>query len=91
MSETHHHHQQCIELFSRLSEFIDGELELPLQRAMEQHLAECKACRVCLATLKRTIALCRHIDRPPLPAAVSRRLAEMVMHLQKEKGAPHQR
>lgn len=64
-----------------MSEFIDGELDRPLRHLVEQHLEDCKACRVCMATLKRTIALCRHSDRPRLPEEVSARLARMIANL----------
>ncbi len=86
MTEHHHHphDEQCIELFSRLSEFIDGELDQPLRFLVEQHLAECKACRVCLTTLERTIDLCRHSGQAPLPEALSQRLNRMIADLQKD-------
>ena len=85
MTEHHHHHdEQCIELFTRLSEFIDGELDQPLRLLVERHLAECKACRVCLTTLERTIALCHHTGQAPLPEALSKRLGRMITDLQKE-------
>lgn len=84
MTEPHQHDERCIELFTRMSEFIDGELDRPLRSLVERHLADCKACRACLATLERTIALCRHSDRPALPEAVSQRLARMMADLEKE-------
>ena len=84
MTEHHHHDERCIELFTRMSEYIDGELDRPLRSQIEQHLADCKACRVCLSTLKRTIALCHHSDRPALPEAVSQRLKQMIADLEKK-------
>lgn len=85
MTEHHHHDEGCIELFNRLSEYIDGELDAPLHHLIERHLADCKACRVCKATLERTIAICRKSPRPPLPEELSQRLARMIADLQKEQ------
>jgi anti-sigma factor RsiW len=84
MTEHHDHDEGCIELFNRLSEFIDGELDPPHRELIERHLADCKACRICLSTLERTIALCRHSGRTPLPDGFSQRLAQMVARLPKE-------
>ena len=81
MPDQHEHDENCRELFARMSEFIDGELDATDCRTIERHLAECKACRTCRATLERTVALCRNSAKAPIPEDLSRRLAEMLVRL----------
>jgi len=51
----------------RLSEYVDNRL-LPRERAaIEQHLAECAACRASLESLRWTIALVKQAPAPALP------------------------
>jgi anti-sigma factor RsiW len=71
-------HRHCLELFEKLSEYIDQELEPETRRHIEAHVAECLACFECLQTLKQTIALCRQAGDQPVPAAFSRKLHAML-------------
>jgi anti-sigma factor RsiW len=68
-------HLHCLELFEKLSEYIDGELEAADRRAIEAHVAGCIACLACLQTLRQTVALCRTGTEHPVPDAFSRRLS----------------
>lgn len=67
-------HRHCLELFEKLSEYIDQELESETRRHVEAHVAECLTCSECLQTLKQTIALCRQTEEQSVPAAFSRKL-----------------
>jgi anti-sigma factor RsiW len=67
-------HADCQELFGRLSEFIDGELEPILSAEVGAHLAECLACQACVQTLMRTIAICRRAGESPMPGGFSEQL-----------------
>jgi len=71
-------HRHCIELFEKLSEYIDQELEPETRRHIEAHVAECLACFACLQTLKQTVALCRQAGNLPVPAAFSSKLHAML-------------
>jgi anti-sigma factor RsiW len=71
-------HRHCLELFEKLSEYIDQELAPEAHRDIEAHVAECLACFACLQTLKQTIALCRQAGDQPVPAAFSRKLHAML-------------
>jgi anti-sigma factor RsiW len=81
MSDIKHHHAECVKLFSRLSEYIDNELDEVTCQDIEQHLANCKPCKVCLETLKRTVALCRNMKDQPVPEAFSTRLKAILQSL----------
>ena len=50
-------HHKCRELFEKLSEYIDNELDSANCDAIEAHLQNCPPCQSCLATLKQTVAL----------------------------------
>jgi len=72
--DTKHAHRECRDLFARMSEYLDDELEPAVRRKLEQHLDDCPACRICLVTLQRTAALCREIGSLQIPDEVSQRL-----------------
>ena len=74
---------RCRALCERLSDYIDGEMAAPERHEFEAHLSECLGCHCCLQELKRTIALCRHTARQPVPARVSARLGALVRSLSK--------
>lgn len=82
MPSDDHSPGQCLEMFKKLSEYIDNELDGSACRALEQHLDECTACRICLATLRKTVTLCRHMDNAPVPEGLSVRLMERLQALQ---------
>jgi anti-sigma factor RsiW len=80
-----HDHLRCLELFSRLSEYIDREMDEAECRDIEAHITECLACLSCLQSLKQTIALCKQIGRQPVPAVFSQKLQSMVQDLQRSR------
>lgn len=71
-------HKQCRELFERLSEYIDGELDRTHCEEIEKHLEQCPPCQTCLATLKQTVALCREMKTHAMPEELSNRLRQMI-------------
>lgn len=51
---------------TRLSDYLDGELDAGEQASVERHLASCPGCRATLNELRRVIAHARGLqDRPP--------------------------
>ncbi len=82
MTETSHQHDKhCLELFQKLSEYIDQELDEVNCRKIEQHLKDCPPCQACLETLKATTGLCRRIKKAQVPPELSDRLRKMVREL----------
>jgi RNA polymerase sigma-70 factor (ECF subfamily) len=67
-------HQQCYELFDKLSKYMDNELDQADCKTIEAHLQQCPPCQACLATLKQTVALCREMKSSDMPEEASRRL-----------------
>jgi anti-sigma factor RsiW len=84
MVSEHHDHKHCLELFDKLSEYLDHELDEITCRHIEKHVKECMPCCVCMETLKRTIALCRSAKDKPVPGDFSKRLYAMIMEMQKK-------
>ncbi len=71
----------CLQLFDKLSEYIDGEMEETERRELEAHIAHCAACCGCLQSLQRTIALCKQAGPQTVPAVFSAKLQTMIQHI----------
>lgn len=56
--------QQWVEL---VTDYLEGALPPRLQRAADDHLAECPHCREYLEQLRRTITVSRHLHDEDLP------------------------
>jgi anti-sigma factor RsiW len=56
----------CREMFGRLSEYIDGELDAKFCESFDEHLPDCAPCQRFIATLRKTVELCREsgVDAP---------------------------
>lgn len=78
MDKAMHDHSKCRELFEKLSEYIDNELDSASCDTIEAHLQHCPPCQSCLATLKQTVALCRELKSSSMPQAASHRLRTMI-------------
>jgi RNA polymerase sigma-70 factor (ECF subfamily) len=53
---------ECRELFSNLSEYMDGRVEPTTCEAMRGHIEACPACVAFLQSLRRAIDRCRSLD-----------------------------
>ncbi len=71
-------HAHCLELFEKLSDYIDGELDPAERLAIQAHVAGCIACLACLQTLRQTVALCRTGTDHPVPEEFSRKLSTVL-------------
>ena len=81
MMSEYHIHTYCLELFEKLSDYIDNELAPEVYNRIKKHVGECLRCRVCVETLKRTIALCHHLEREPIPESLSKRLEALIQQM----------
>ena len=75
--------QHCLEMFQKLSEYIDGELDHATCDEIEKHAKECVACFSCMETLKKTVALCNNVKDQPIPPDFSKKLQEIIQNLPK--------
>ncbi|MGD9185603.1 MAG: hypothetical protein PVJ13_09780, partial [Desulfobacterales bacterium] len=46
---------------------------------LETHIDECISCKYCLATLKKTVKLCKGLVDDPVPEAFHLKLKEMLL------------
>ena len=51
------HQENCHELLSSLSDYVDGTLGEELCTELERHLSDCENCQIVVDTLKKTIYL----------------------------------
>jgi hypothetical protein len=78
----------CGDVRDKLSEFIDQDELDELCRAIEQHLAHCRDCRVEVDTLKKTIVLYRSDRGPATPVTVSAALRSVLAREYGEAPSP---
>lgn len=80
MKTSNHQHDKakCLEMFARLSEYIDNELDEITCRDIERHLSHCPPCQVCLSTLKQTVALCKNMEKQSIPRDFSVKLKSII-------------
>jgi anti-sigma factor RsiW len=72
----------CPDIFSRLSEYLDGELPDDLRAEMQAHIEECAPCVEFVKSLRKSIELCREVkqtavvpERPPAECIEAMRAA----------------
>jgi len=83
MTGDDHDHQRCLEMFEKLSEYIDGELDHATCTEIEKHANDCVACFACMETLKRTVALCKNVKDQPIPQEFSKKLKKIIQNIPK--------
>ncbi|HHZ83338.1 MAG TPA: hypothetical protein EYN18_08730 [Nitrospirales bacterium] len=72
----------CEEIFTVLSEYIDGELSKELCEAIEAHNGNCPPCQAFVETYTKTIELVRTQPAEPLPSAVKDELSAALKRCQ---------
>jgi predicted anti-sigma-YlaC factor YlaD len=76
---SHNHSSElCGELRAQLPDYLDGEAQETICRAIEEHLAGCDDCRVIVDTLKKTITLYHCAPRDDVPIDVHDRLVRVL-------------
>lgn len=81
MANEEHDHQHCLEMFKKLSEYIDGELDEVTCEELERHVKECVPCKICLVTLNKTVNICKEMESKPVPDTLSQRLKELIQNM----------
>jgi anti-sigma factor RsiW len=82
--------EECQEVFSLLSQYLDRELPLDLCRQLESHISGCAPCVEFVASLRKTVDLCRSYaseEKPgPLPEGERERLRQMYEQMLAARG-----
>jgi len=63
-------------MFSRLSEYLDGELDPEICTGIDDHMADCPPCQAFLQSLRRTVDLTRDLPDQEIPDDMVRELVE---------------
>jgi RNA polymerase sigma-70 factor (ECF subfamily) len=61
----------CPDVLTLFSQHLDGEIDPAVCAAMEAHLGRCHQCRDACESLKRTLAACRQLPTPQVPASLA--------------------
>ena len=61
----------CPDVLALFSRHLEGEIDPGVCATMEAHLARCGHCRGACESLKRTLAMCRQLATPEVPAPVA--------------------
>ena len=74
-----HDKGRCLVILRQLSAFIDDELTADICREIRQHLGACPNCEDFVASLRQTVALCRHQPVPTLSPVDRARMRAMIL------------
>jgi RNA polymerase sigma-70 factor (ECF subfamily) len=61
----------CPDVLALFSRHLEGDIDPAVCATMEAHLAQCDSCRSTCDSLKRTLAMCRELPTPEVPAALA--------------------
>ena len=61
----------CPDVLTLFSRHLEGEIDPSVCATMEAHLAQCSHCRHTCESLKRTLAICRQLPTPDVPASLA--------------------
>lgn len=64
----------CKDVLANLSCYIDGEASDELRRALEEHIARCRRCRVVFDSTDKMLKIVTDADPFEVPLSVSARL-----------------
>lgn len=62
---------QCPDVLTLLSRHLEGDIDPAVCAKLETHLERCRRCRAACDSLKRTLAACRQLPTPQVPAALA--------------------
>src|SRR5690349_2325906 len=64
----------CAEFEDRLTDYLDGSLEVETNRAFAEHALRCPVCHDLLSEVKNTLQACRTAETPAPPAELEARI-----------------
>jgi predicted anti-sigma-YlaC factor YlaD len=65
---------KCKAIISELADYLDEALDSTLRSSIEQHLGNCRDCRLVVDTTKQTIEIFCNSEPAPLPESTRQRL-----------------
>lgn len=65
---------RCKEILAALSDYVDGDLDPDLCRALQKHLADCNPCQIVVDNVRQTITVYKSGQPLELPGELHGRL-----------------
>ena len=78
-------HEDCKELFEKISEYLDGEADQITCEKIEEHIRECPECQTCFESLKKSVALCKELPNEEVPIETKQRLRAALTAFMKQQ------
>jgi RNA polymerase sigma-70 factor (ECF subfamily) len=75
----------CPDVLTLFSQHLEGEIDPSVCATMETHLAQCSYCRDGCESLKRTLAVCRKLPTPDVPAPIAASIRAAIRTFLKER------
>jgi predicted anti-sigma-YlaC factor YlaD len=69
---------KCEELLAALNDYVDGERQMALCKALEAHLADCNPCQIVIDNIRNTLALYKGGKEVELPPDLHNQLCEIL-------------
>jgi RNA polymerase sigma-70 factor (ECF subfamily) len=81
----------CPDVLLLFSQHLEGDIDPTVCATMEAHLAQCGRCRGTCESLKRTLAVCRDLPTPEVPASIAASIKAAIRTFLNQHRAAHQR
>jgi RNA polymerase sigma-70 factor (ECF subfamily) len=75
----------CPDVLNLFSQHLEGDIDPAVCATMETHLAQCPRCRGTCESLKRTLAVCRQLPTPEVPAPIAASIRTAIRTFLKER------
>ena len=74
----------CPDVLMLFSQHLEGDIDPAVCATMEAHLAQCPRCRGTCESLRRTLAVCRQLPTPEVPASIAASIRAAIQTLLKQ-------
>jgi RNA polymerase sigma-70 factor (ECF subfamily) len=75
----------CPDVLTLFSQHLEGDINPSVCATMETHLNQCGRCRRTCESLKRTLALCRQLPTPEVPAPIAASIKSAIQTFVKQR------
>jgi RNA polymerase sigma-70 factor (ECF subfamily) len=75
----------CPDVLRLFSQHLEGDIDPNVCATMEAHLTQCVRCRGTCESLKRTLAVCRQLPTPDVPASIAASIRAAFLTFLKER------
>jgi len=78
----------CPDVVTLFSQHLEGDIDPAVCATMEAHLARCDYCRAVCESLRRTLAICRQLPTPDVPASLATSIRAAIRAFLDHPGKP---